>query len=141
MLAPVAGFREDRVNLPLRWRTAVVGEIGGRCSGVGLVVVEVRGKHVAGSIELGASGLVVAGQNHVRDFEGNVVEPLLPEVPVRLVDYRDVTAKRPALTGVFPLGQRCVVALRVVARWQLGAGAVVADIPVAFAVENTLVPV
>lgn len=84
---------------------------------------------------------MVTGQDHVRHLQGDVVEPLLPEVPIRLVDHRDITAERAALAGVLALRDRRVVALWVITGWQLGASAVVADVPVAFAVENPLVPI
>lgn len=58
---------------------------------------------------------MISRKDHVWDFEGDIVEPLLPKIPICLVDHRDVTAKRTTLVGVFTRGEGRVVALGVVA--------------------------
>lgn len=84
---------------------------------------------------------MVARQHHVGDLGGDVVDPLLPQVPVGLVHDRDVAALGAALVRRLARRQRRVVALGVVARGQLRRGAVVADGPVVLAGEHAAVPV
>lgn len=71
-------------------RAAEVVELGGG-GAVGLVEVEVGGEGVLGVVKLGASSLVVTGKNHVGDLGGDVGHPLLPEIPVGLVDDAHIT--------------------------------------------------
>ena len=49
---------------------------------------------------------MVTGQDHVGDLGGNVVHPLLPQVPVGLVDDGDVTTLRTTLVGLLASRQR-----------------------------------
>lgn len=84
---------------------------------------------------------MVARQHHVGDLGGDVVDPLLPQVPVGLVHHRDVTALGATLVRRLARRQRRVVALGVVAGGQLRRGAIVADGPVVLAGEHATVPV
>nr|POE86430.1 hypothetical protein CFP56_46614 [Quercus suber] len=121
---------------------AEVGEGGVGGGRVGLVVVQVGGQDVAGPVELGTRGLVVAGDGHVGDLAGELVHPLLPQVPVGLVEHAHVAAQGPALVRDLASGQRrLVLGGDGRAAGQLGRGAVVADGPVALTRQDAGVPV
>lgn len=128
-------------NVPLRRGAAVVGELVRLGSGaVQAVVVEVRGQDLTRAVKLGAGGLVVARQDHVGHLGRDRGHPLLPEIPVGLVQGRHVAASGRALGGDLALRQRRLVLGRDAAG-QLGAGAVVADGPAARAGDDAAVPV
>lgn len=128
--------------LPLGRRAAVVGQVTLGSSAVGLVVVQISSEDVAGAVELGASSLVVTGQNHVRNLGGNITHPLLPQIPVRLVQGANITTLGTTLVGDFALGQGLLVLVRDGSTTGQGsAGAVVADRPVILAGQNARVPV
>lgn len=142
MLAPSSRLlSRSGEDLPLRGRAAVVRQVGGRVRRVWFVQVQPRRQRVVRPIVLGAAGLVVTGQNHVRQLETDIVHPLLPQIPVGLIDDAHVPSERTALVGFFTSWERCVVALWVVTRGQLTVGSIVADRPVVFARQHTIVPV
>lgn len=84
---------------------------------------------------------MIARQNHVWYLDADIVEPLLPEIPICLIHYRDITAERATLVRYFTRWKRRVVALWEIARRQLGACAIVADIPITFALEDARIPI
>lgn len=111
-------------------RAAVVSEARISSSGVGLVFVQVGGQNISWAIKLSAGGLVVTGKNHVWHLGGDVVEPLLPEIPVGFVDDAHVTTLWTTLVGDFSRGQRHLVVVRDGSRaWEGRVGAIVADRP------------
>jgi len=93
-------------EVALSGRTRVVGELRGGSGRVGLVVVEVSSELVVGTVELGTGSLVVTRQDHVGDLGGDVVHPLLPQVPVGLIDDGDVTTLRTTLVRDLASGKR-----------------------------------
>lgn len=80
---------------------------------------------------------MISRKNHIRHLSGNGVDPLLPEVPVRLVQHAHITTSGAALVGDLPMGNRDIVLSRNgEVLWQLGRGAVVADGPVVLAWQD-----
>lgn len=96
----------ERSEVTLGGRAGVVSEVRGLRGRVGLVVVEIGSELVVRTVKLGTSSLVVTGQDHVGDLGGDVVHPLLPQVPVGLVDHGDVTTLRTTLVGHLARGKR-----------------------------------
>jgi hypothetical protein len=132
----------DLNNLPLGWWAAVVRELRCRRSGVRLVVVQVRGQDVTRSIELRTCGLVVSRHDHVWYTRRDGVHPVLPEVPVRLVDDVHVATLRATLVGNLTGREGSIVLWRdgTTAR-KLGRGTVVAEWPGVLAREDARVPI
>jgi len=134
-------------NLPLRWRAAVVGEAVSCSGGVCLVVVQVGGQNVTWTVELGAGSLVVTRQDHVWKLGGDGVHPLLPKIPVGLVEDVHVTTLRTTLVGDLASGERNVNVLGWIWRttWKGGGAAIVAHWPCVWssqiARKNSGVPV
>lgn len=129
-------------HLPLRRWTAVVGQVGGGAGGVGLIFIQVGGQNVAGTVELGAGGFVVAGQDHVRNLVGDTAtKPLLPQIPVGLVQHAHITTKRTTLVRDLACWKGVVVCRRVVSGREGSGRAVVADWPVTLAGQDAGVPV
>lgn len=94
------------------------------------------------TVKLGARGFMVTRQDHVGNLESDVVEPLLPQIPVGLIQHAHITTLRATLVGDFARGQGLLVLL-----WQRATagkcrtGAVVADRPVVGTSKYTRVPV
>ena len=84
---------------------------------------------------------MVSGQNHVGDLLGDVAHPLLPQIPVGLVDDAHVTTLGTTLVGDLALGKRLLVLGGDDTTRQLRAGAVVADGPGVLAGHDTGGPV
>jgi hypothetical protein len=132
-----------RNNIPLRFGAAVVVQSRFGSRRVGLVIVEVGSQGVVASVELGACSLVVTRQNHVRNLGGDGVHPLLPQIPVGLVQNRHITALRSTLVGDLTGRQWCVEVLSGVGRTtrKSGGAAVVTDRPGALTGQDTTVPI
>lgn len=129
-------------NLPLRLGTAIVGEFGFGSSRVCLVIVQIGGQDVVRTIKLSTCSLVVTWHDHVRNSGGDLVHPILPQVPVALVQDTHVATLRATLVGDLARRKRSVVLLRNgTVAWELGGGTVVAKGPVALARKNTRIPV
>lgn len=83
---------------------------------------------------------MVTGQNHVRNLLGNATHPLLPQIPVGLVDNTHITTLGTTLVGDLASRQRLLVLIGDTAG-QLTAGAIVADGPVRLASHDTGGPI
>ena len=94
-----------RGEVALGRRAAVVVERLGGFSRVELVMVQVVGGQVV-SIVGNAARLVVTGSNHVWHLGGDVVHPLLPDIPVSLVEGSGITTPRGASSWLLALRQR-----------------------------------
>lgn len=128
--------------LPLGGRAGVVGQVGLGGGAVGDVVVQICGQHIAGTIELGARGLVVTGQNHVGHFKRDTSQPLLPQIPVGLVKHTHIASLGTTLVRDFARRQRRFVLVRDgSSTWQLRASAIVADRPVILTGQDTRIPI
>lgn len=128
--------------LPLGRRAAVISQSSLSSTAVGLVVIQVSSEDVAGAVELGTSSLVVTGQNHVGNLLGDITHPLLPQIPVRLIQDANITTLRATLVGNLALGEGLLVLVGDgTAAGQSTAGTVVANGPVIFTRQNTRVPV
>lgn len=91
-------------EVTLGWRAAVVVELLGRGGGVELVMVEIVSSKVVGVVGH-AARLVVTRGNHVGDLCGDAVHPLLPDIPVGLVEGSGIAATRGASGGLLVLGE------------------------------------
>lgn len=128
--------------LPLGRRAAIVSQGILSSTAVGLVVIQISSEDVAGTVELGTSSLVVTGQNHVGNLLGDITHPLLPQIPVGLVQDAHITTLGTPLVGNLALGEGLLVLVGDgTAAGQSTAGAVVANGPVIFTRQNTRVPV
>lgn len=47
---------------------------------------------MAGTVTFGTSGFVIARQDHIRYFSGDIVHPLLPKVPARFIHDARITS-------------------------------------------------
>lgn len=83
---------------------------------------------------------MVTGENHVRDLLGNATHPLLPQIPVGLVDGAHITTLGTTLVRDLALRQRLLVLLSDTTG-QLTARTVVANGPVRLASHNTGGPI
>lgn len=94
------------------------------------------------TVKFGARGFVVTRQDHVGNLQSDVVEPLLPEIPVGLIQHAHITTLRATLIGDFASWQGLLVLLweRTTA-WKCRTGAVVADGPVVGTSQDARVPV
>lgn len=130
-------------SLPLRRRAAVVSEIICRgASGVGLILVKIFGQLGIGAIELGTRSLVVSWHDHVRNLRGHRIGPLLPQIPVGLVQHTHITTQWSSLAGNFACreGLEIVFVIHHAPR-ELRGGTVVADRPRAFAGQDAGIPI
>lgn len=119
-------------------RAAVVSQ-GALGSGrICLVLVEIGGQFVVGPVKLAARSLMVTRQDHVWNFGGQVVGPLLPQVPVGLVEDTHVTTLRSSLIGDLARWQRNqILGGNRVSAGKLGRSAIVAHRPVILARQDT----
>lgn len=83
---------------------------------------------------------MVSRQNHVRHLPGDAVDPLLPKIPIRLVQHAHVAAPRTPLVGNLARRKGSLIVGRNAAG-ELAAGAVVAHWPVACAGKDAAKPV
>ncbi len=133
---------KDLNDSPLRGRAAVVGQTGLRDGGVCLIIVEVRGQDISWAVEFRARRFVIAGQNHVRDLDGQIVDPLLPQIPVALVQHAHIASLGATLVGNLACWQRNLVLVGHRGRaGQLGGCAIIADGPAILAGQDAGVPV
>ena len=85
---------------------------------------------------------MVTRQHHVRDLSRQGIDPLLPQIPITLIQHAHIATLRAALVRDLAFGER-----HQVFRWdgestgELGRRAVVADWPVILAREDAGVPV
>ena len=79
---------------------------------------------------------MVTRQYHVRNFESDIVGPLLPEIPVGFVQNAHVATQRTTLIGDLAGGERNLVLRGDNTARELGAGAIVADGPIICAGED-----
>lgn len=129
-------------KVPLRGRTRVVAQRGLGRAGVGAVEVEVGGELVGAAVKLGAARFVVAREDLVGDLGGDGGHPLLPQVPVVLVDDGEIAPLRTSLVGDLAGGQGDqILGRNGIAARELRRGAVVADGPVGLARQHARVPV
>ena len=85
---------------------------------------------------------MVAREDHIRDLSSDLVHPLLPEIPVGLVQHAHIAALGAALVGDLASRKRHLVLRRNgEAAWKLGGRAIIADGPVVLAGQDARVPV
>lgn len=84
---------------------------------------------------------MITGKDHVRNLGGQRVDPLLPQIPVGLVQNTHITTLGSTLVRDFTLGQRRLVFRRNVATRELAVGAVVTDRPAVLTRQNPRVPI
>lgn len=83
---------------------------------------------------------MVSRKNHVRHLHGDTVDPLLPQIPIRLIQDTHVTTTRTTLVGDLAVRERSLVVWRHTAR-KLAVAAVVAYWPVTCAWQDAAIPV
>lgn len=85
---------------------------------------------------------MVTGENHVGDLPRDISQPLLPQIPVGLVEDTHIASLGTALVGDLTRWQRLSVLIGDrPSPWKLRASAIVADGPVVCTRQDTRIPI